>query len=927
MSNAPGPNRGSLDETIPPAAELAAGGDETVPPDVPVAAVDRGRGLNETIAPDGAETGNIELRATTLRDTARRAPDETVAPTVLTGPQVTVDLPAGLAGPAGLNATIDSIPSLSATGRSAAAAQRPQVEGYTILSELGRGGMGVVYKARQKKLNRIVALKMVLAGAHAGPDQLARFYAEAQAVAHLQQPHIVQIYEVGEHAGLPYFSLEYVDGGSLSERIDGKPQPVEESGRIVELLARAIGYAHEQGIVHRDLKPANVLLSKAGEPKVTDFGLAKRLESDSSQTKSGTLMGTPNYMAPEQARGLVREVGPLADVYALGIILYEMLTGRTPFLGSSILDTLQQVRNHEPVPPSRLQPKVPRDLETICLKCLQKEPVKRYDSAVDLAEDLRRFLAGEPIVARPVSVPERLWRWCRRNKKVAALSAAVLLLLVSLAIGSTVSAVVVSRQAVVVRQQKDLAEKNEALAKVARDEAQASEKQAHEARQEAEANEQRAVAAQKQADQNAVRAERQRELAIGALDTLVTKVQTQLGDTARTFRLKRDLLETAFEGLNKVAAGSDLASEHADATKAEAHLRMGRIFVELGHADSGRTEFNAALDVYRKLVSAEPENPQLKYNFSRALSRAAGNSLLLGDYASAEKQAREALDLRLAEFAVRPTAGMARNLVAAHLQMGDVLRDQQRTEQADAEYQRALSLQRQLVMKANAKDRPGMEVALRTICARLGELYLLWKKDNQRAGEYFEQALAIAQAAADAPEASKSTRENLASTLSRLGMVKRREGEREAAASYFSKSLAMWQQLAAEEDPEVLLAQSEWALALGRAGEQAAAARQAEQLEKLSPDYARNLYNVACCYALCAGAVSESSSAGDPDARMQSLRDEYVAKAVATFERWVKLSKVDDVQYLRLDPDVDSLRDEPAFRALLDSVAAKPAAS
>jgi tetratricopeptide (TPR) repeat protein/tRNA A-37 threonylcarbamoyl transferase component Bud32 len=397
MTPADEPCPGSVEQTVGPGTNQAAR-------------------LDETIAPS---------------ETAQAALGETVAGRPLQAGAVggTIDF---VPQPMGFNATIDSIASMPATSKaSVSAAVRPQVEGFSIQSELGRGGMGVVYKARQTKLNRTVALKMVLAGAHAGAEQLARFHAEAEAVAHLQHPHIVQIYEVGEHGGLPFFSLEFVDGGCLADRIGGKPQPVDETAHQVELLARAMAYAHEQGIVHRDLKPANVLLTKDGQPKITDFGLAKRLESDSSQTKSGTLMGTPSYMAPEQARGEVREVGPLADVYALGVILYEMLTGRTPFIGASILDTLQQVRNKEPVPPTQLLPKIPRDLETICLRCLQKDPHKRYASALALADDLRRFQAGEPILARRVGRVERVWRWCKRNPRVAALSAAVVVLLMA----------------------------------------------------------------------------------------------------------------------------------------------------------------------------------------------------------------------------------------------------------------------------------------------------------------------------------------------------------------------------------------------------------------------------------------------------------------------------------------------------------------
>ena len=254
---------------------------------------------------------------------------------------------------------------------------------------------------------------------------------EAEAIARLHHPNIVQIYEVGEHDGRPFFSLEFVDGGSLHQRLAGKPRAAREAAQLVETVARAVHAAHQRGVIHRDLKPANVLLTADGVPKVSDFGLAKQLDDDSGQTQSGAIMGTPSYMAPEQATGQTRDLGPPADVYSLGAILYELLTGRPPFRGASTFDTLEQVRRQDAVPPSQFVARLPRDVETICLKCLEKEPGKRYGSAAGLADDLERFRKNEPILARPVGRAERLWRWCYRNPVYAGLSATVVLVLLA----------------------------------------------------------------------------------------------------------------------------------------------------------------------------------------------------------------------------------------------------------------------------------------------------------------------------------------------------------------------------------------------------------------------------------------------------------------------------------------------------------------
>jgi eukaryotic-like serine/threonine-protein kinase len=320
------------------------------------------------------------------------------------------------------------------------------VPGYDILEELGRGGMGVVYKARHRRLQRLVALKMILAGAHVGQIGLARFRAEAEAVAKLVHSNIVQIYETGEHEGRPYFSLEFVDGGSLDKRIGESPTSPRAAAQLVETLARTMEVAHQRGIVHRDLKPANILLAKLGSqssvvrnretdsfslpadhwsrttvPKIADFGLVKRMDEDSSQTQSGTILGSPSYMAPEQAGGKNREIGPAVDIYSLGAILYELLVGRPPFKAGNPLDTVRQVIEQEPVPPRQLEPRVPHDLETICLKCLEKDPTRRFSSAAELADDLSRFVDGDPILARPTPAWERAWKWARRRPAIVAL--------------------------------------------------------------------------------------------------------------------------------------------------------------------------------------------------------------------------------------------------------------------------------------------------------------------------------------------------------------------------------------------------------------------------------------------------------------------------------------------------------------------------
>ncbi len=452
----------------------------------------------------------------------------------------------------------------------AAAEHHPQTasgipfDDYELIEEIASGGMGIVYKARQVKLNRLVALKMIKAGQLADDHDVRRFYTEAEAAARLDHPGIVPIYEVGNHQGRHFYSMAFVEGESLEKRISGTPLPAREAADLLKRIAEAIAYAHSQGVIHRDLKPANVLLDEAGQPKVADFGLAKNLQAESDLTHTGMVMGTPSYMPPEQAQGDPARIGPRSDIYSLGAILYCMLTGRPPFKAATPLDTLRLLLEHEPIAPRQLTPQTPQDLETICLKCLSKDPGGRYATADELAEELGRYLRGEPIHARPIGPFARAWRWCRRNRAVASLAGAVMVVLLAGIGVSSYFAHAANIRAKEARMAAEVAQQEKARADAKANEALAEKRRADEAARLAQAE----TAARQEALENETR---QRQYAEAVADFVekdllaLTSVEGQLrlGGQDHDELLTRDttLRELLDRAADKLRQRTDLAPE------------------------------------------------------------------------------------------------------------------------------------------------------------------------------------------------------------------------------------------------------------------------------------------------------------------------------------------------------------------------------
>jgi eukaryotic-like serine/threonine-protein kinase len=626
---------------------------------------------------------------------------------------------------------------------------------YELIEEIARGGMGVVYRARQKNLEREVAIKLLLHGALASGQDVDRFRAEASAAASLKHPNIVSIHEVGECEGQHYFSMDLIAGRDLAAITQGGLLPTRQSAELVASVAGAVQHAHDHGILHRDLKPSNILLDAEGQPHVTDFGLARRFEDSASLTQTGSLLGTPGYMAPEQAAGKTSRIDARADVYGLGAVLYHILTGRAPFTGESATDILRQVVEQEPVAPALLNPGIPRDLETICLKSLSKEPGRRYLDARALAEDLGRFLLHEPILARPIGNLGRLSRWARRKPLVASLGAAVLLLLLAGAIGS-----------IHFVRSIELARRSEAAQRV------------------------RAEDRQREGEQ---------------------LINFMLGDLADRLQPvgRLDVLESTISQVDQFYAKMPTGQMTPDSrhSQAKALYQFADIRAAQGRLAESVTNYDRAIEQYTKLLAAYPTNMDWQFELTRTWNDLGISYARQADYTNALKALNQSLSLRERLIQIQPTNTWwlgAYGVTACNL--GQVCRHLNRLDQAGDYLQKAESVFRQWM----AAD-PSSSLAKSRLATTLGAAGHLASERGQldKADLAYAENVQLARAALVADPKSGDRLSDLMLALSFVGETQTLKSNYVAAVATLAEGVNIGEQLLVRDS-----ANGEWLMFL-----------------------------------------------------------------------------------------------------------------